>query len=253
MKEKIFNALKQAYSNLGLGDEILQAHAESLANLGLVTDENLQNVISTQKTFLEGLQKQNDRRVTEATEKARNKAKAEFEAEAKKAADEAKKKAEEEARKKAETEAERKRQEEIEKSAASEELKKILKQRDEESKSMREEFQKFIEEQRKTQEEITKKYELLQQESETLRAEQAKNKREKFILSKAKELEIPEWRIEEGFALTDKDDESSITEKLTKIANNVKANKLPSDKRLPLGDDKPSDEEINAVVKTLIK
>ena len=253
MKEKIFNALKQAYSYLGLGDEILQAHAESLANLGLVTDENLTNVISTQKTFLEGLQKQNDRRVSEATEKARNKVKAEYEAEAKKKAEEAKQKADEEAKKKAEEDAEKKRQEEIEKSAVSEELKKILKQRDEESKAMREEFQKFIEEQRKAQEEVTKKYELLQQESETLKAEQAKNKREKFISSKAKELEIPEWRIEEGFALRDDDDESAITEKLTKIANNVKANKLPSDERFSFGDDKPSDEEVDAVVKTLIK
>ena len=39
MKEKIFQKLKQEFSHLGLGDVILQAHADSLASIGLVTDE----------------------------------------------------------------------------------------------------------------------------------------------------------------------------------------------------------------------
>ena len=52
MKEKIYAKLKQAYSSLGLGDEVLQAHAESLANLGFVTDENLDAVVGGQKPFI---------------------------------------------------------------------------------------------------------------------------------------------------------------------------------------------------------
>ena len=45
MKEKIFNALKQEYKALGLSDEILQGHANALAAIGLVTDENLSAVV----------------------------------------------------------------------------------------------------------------------------------------------------------------------------------------------------------------
>lgn len=51
MKEKIFNALKQEYKALGLSDEILQGHANALAAIGLVTDENLSAVVAAQKDF----------------------------------------------------------------------------------------------------------------------------------------------------------------------------------------------------------
>ena len=36
MKEKIFQALKLAYSNLGLSDEILQGQADALSASGLI-------------------------------------------------------------------------------------------------------------------------------------------------------------------------------------------------------------------------
>ena len=93
MKEKIFQKLKQEFSHLGLGDVILQAHAESLSAIGLVTDENIDTVISAQKGFLENLQKTSDKRVTDAVSKAKADAKKELETE------EAKKKAEEETKK----------------------------------------------------------------------------------------------------------------------------------------------------------
>lgn len=73
MKEKIFESLKREYSNLGLADEILQGHAESLAATGFVTDENLNVVVSSQKTFLSSLQSGIDKRVTDAVNKAREK------------------------------------------------------------------------------------------------------------------------------------------------------------------------------------
>ena len=38
MKEKIFQALKQAYSNLGLSDDIFQGHSEALEATGLEGD-----------------------------------------------------------------------------------------------------------------------------------------------------------------------------------------------------------------------
>ena len=73
MKEKIFESLKREYSNLGLADEILQGHAESLAATGFVTDENLNFVVSSQKTFLSSLQSGIYKRVTDAVNKAREK------------------------------------------------------------------------------------------------------------------------------------------------------------------------------------
>lgn len=61
MKSKLFNALKQAYSKLGLGDEQLQAYADSLAATGLVTDENLTTVVSGQENALKSFQSTIDR------------------------------------------------------------------------------------------------------------------------------------------------------------------------------------------------
>ena len=73
MKEKIFQALKLAYVNLGLSDEILQGQADALAAIGLVTDDNLATVVQGQKAFLASLQSGIDKRVTDAVNKAKEK------------------------------------------------------------------------------------------------------------------------------------------------------------------------------------
>lgn len=127
MKTKIFQGLKTSYSHLGLGDEILTEHAEALAKLGLVTDDNLSVVIAAQGDYLAKLQKLNDKRVNDAV--AKTKKEAEDEAAKKKAEDEAKAKAaaEEAAKKKAEEEAAAKKkaeEEEAARKAAEEEARK---------------------------------------------------------------------------------------------------------------------------------
>lgn len=124
MKDKIFGKLKQAYASLGLGDEILQEHAAMLAGIGLVTDDNIDTIISNQKGYLESLQKSNDKRVNNAIEKTKKeieeKQKAEKEAAekaaAEKAAADAKAAEEKAAAEKAEKE--RKAKEKAEKEAA---------------------------------------------------------------------------------------------------------------------------------------
>lgn len=78
MKDKIFLKLKQVYSHLGLGDSILQAHAEALNGIGFVNDENIELVINSQKGFLESLQRENDKRANEASIKARMNAEKEY-------------------------------------------------------------------------------------------------------------------------------------------------------------------------------
>lgn len=67
MKTKLFNALKQDHSKLGLSDEVLQAYADSLASTGLVTDENLATISKGQETALKAYQSSMDK---ERTEKA---------------------------------------------------------------------------------------------------------------------------------------------------------------------------------------
>lgn len=129
MKEKIFQKLKTKYSSLGLGDEILMAQAEMLASTGFVTDDNMDSIVDVQKGYLEGLQKANDKRATEAAKTAKENAKKEFEeeqakkeAEAKAAAEKAAKEAEEKAAaEKAAKEAKEKAEKEAAEKAAREE------------------------------------------------------------------------------------------------------------------------------------
>jgi acylphosphatase len=50
---------------------------------------------------------------------------------------------------------------------------------------------------------------------------EAKALREKLIRDKATELEIPDWRMKEGFAIPDSMDEAGITTYLTSIKQNI--------------------------------
>lgn len=231
MKEKLFQALKQAYSQLGLGDSILQAQADSLSALGFVTDENLQNVVSAQKDFLTSLQKTADKRVSDAIAKAKTDAQTEFEAE------EARKKTEKEAKER-EEQANREKEEGMpdwykrEKAATEKLLKALI----DSNKSMKE------------------GYDAMKKENDTFKANKAAEARNNLILSKAKELGVPQYRIDEGFVIADDADESKITEYLTKVANNSKAQNLPGNKGMfPLADMAPSKESVDAIAKSLVK
>lgn len=229
MKEKIFQKLKQVYSHLGLGDDVLQAHAESLAALGFVTDENIDNVVNAQKTFLEGLQKNYDKRVTSATAKAKEDAKKELE-------DAAKAAAEEKARKEKEERERREKEKEMpdwykaEKEASDKTIKELL----ESVKTMKE------------------GYDAMKAENDKFKAAKTAAERKNLITSKAKELGIPQYRIDEGFAIADDADESKITEHLTKVATNTKSQALPGNKgTFPLSDGAPSKEFVENIAKAM--
>lgn len=64
MKDKIFQSLKTNYSKLGLGDKVLDAHATMLAGLNIVTDENLEQVVTGQDIALREFQKVADQERT---------------------------------------------------------------------------------------------------------------------------------------------------------------------------------------------
>ena len=227
MKQKIFQKLKQGFSNLGLGDEVLQAHAESLAALGLVTDENIDNVVNAQKPFLESLQKNYDTRVTSATAKAKEAAKKEFEDAAKETA-----RKEREERERQEKEKEMPDWYKAEKEASDKTIKELLAS----VKTMKE------------------GYDAMKSENDKFKAEKTAAERKNSIISKAKELGIPQYRIDEGFAIADDADESKITEYLTKVATNTKLQTLPSNRGVyPLSDGAPSKENVDAIAKAMVK
>lgn len=283
MKEKIFQLLKQEYKSLGLGDEVLQAHAEMLDKMGLVTDDNIETVVASQKDFLESLQKDNDRRVTDAKKKFEEAQKAKEDAERKAAEEEAKKKAEEEAKKAAE-EAERKRLEELaKKNEMPDYLKKYFEEQAAEKKASEEARTKEREELKKLVETLTQKNtdqaktynEQMETQSKTIKelqetiqkqAEEAKAKEEAAakakakadhdakILSKAKELGIPESRINEGFTLSDDATDEAIETYLSKVANNYKALLQPQfGGSYRASEGEPTKEDVDNVAASLVQ
>lgn len=281
MKDKIFQLLKQEYKSLGLGDEVLQAHAEMLDKMGLVTDDNIETVVASQKSFLESLQKDNDRRVTDAKKKFEEAQKAKEEAERKAAEEEAKKKAEEEAKKAAE-EAEKKRLEELAKrNEMPDYLKKYFEEQAAEKKASeeartkeREEFKELIKTLNQKNTDQAKTYnEQMEEQSKTIRelqetiqkqADEAKAKEEAAakakadhdakILSKAKELGIPESRINEGFTLSDDATDETIETYLSKVANNYKALQQPQfGGSYRASEGEPTKEDVDNVAASLVQ
>lgn len=226
MRDKIFQKLKQEYSHLGLGKEVLQAQADALAATGIVTDENIDIIVSSQKAFLESIQKANDQRATDAQRKAREDALKEYEAQ------------KEDERKKAEDEAKRKELEKQipdwyvkEKQASDDMLKKLA----------------------ESNELLRKGLEAMQKENDAFKVEKAAAERKSLILSKAKELGIPEYRIKEGFSIADDADESAITSYLTEVSNNIKAFSLPSNREaFPMSGPELKKEDLDNVAKSLV-
>lgn len=241
MVEKIFNALKQEFSYLGLGDSVLRPYAESLGACGFVTDDNLNDVVSKQKSSLEAIQKANDKRAADAMktaeEKAEAKRKAAEEAEAKKAEEAAKKAEEEKAKKAAEKKA-------VENKEDTPEWFKAYQTAQEEK------FKEALEKNKALEDSLKS----LQDENAKFKTEQDAAKRNSFIASEAKRLGVPEWRSKEGFSISTDMDEKAITEYLSQVANNVKANMLPEEKMgFPKFDGKATKEEIDKIADNLLK
>ena len=246
MKAKIFAKLKQEYSSLGLGDEYLMSKAESLAATGLVTDDNIAAVVACQRKELEGLQKANDKRITDALEKERKKHEEETRKKEKEA-EEARRKAEEDAKKNKpgedtpptnDYEALRKQMEDI--MAAN-------KKRDDDHAALIKELTDKNTELGKTVKDLTDK-------NAASEAAAAKAARNAMIQAKAKELGVPQWRIEEGFNLAEDASDEIITETLTKVANNINTNLLPGTRNVfPISGNEPTKDEISAMAASLVK
>ena len=70
------------------------------------------------------------------------------------------------------------------------------------------------------------------------------------VLAKAKELQIPQYRIDEGFNISDTATDEEIGTYLTKVAGNIKTNSLPTNSHFAMAgkDYKKSDADALANV-----
>lgn len=196
MNKKLFTQLKQAYASLGLGDDFLQAQADALAVSGFVTDENLETIVTSQKAFLESVQKSNDKRVTEAVKKSQD----------------------------------AKKEEAAKLQAQIAELQKQL--HDTTSHADENDFQvKFNAANApmmETLKQMQAQMEQLQEKAASAERAKANAERQAKILAKAKELSIPQYRIDEGFNISDTATDEEIGTYLTTVAGNIKNNSLPT-------------------------
>lgn len=243
MKEKILQSLKQSYSHLGLGDAVLSAFSEMLDATGVVTEETLADVVAKQHTALEAIQKSNDKRAADAAAKAAKEAEAKAKAEAEKQAREAEAEREKQAEAEKQTENENKEAE----SRETEEIPSWF-------KAQQAAFEKRMQEAITRNEELSKSLQAVKDENDKFRSEQAAAERSAFIASEAKRLGVPEWRSNEGFNIAADADKEAITEYLTKVSNNVKANMLPENKPgFPQFSGKATAEEIETLAKSILK
>lgn len=247
MNDKLFSKLKQSYSYIGLADDVLKSHADLLAALGFVTEENIDDVVSKQKAFLEGLQKYNDSRVTTAVQKASEKALKDAEEKAKKEKEELEKKLKEDALKNIPEgvkelldSLKREREADAEKAKAEKEA------ADRVQKEKEEAWQKTIDE---LKGQITD----FKAEADKRAKEEALRVRKDFIISKAKELGIPQSRIDEGFVIADDATDEAINTYLSTVATNIKARSLPFNHPSAITNDAVKKEEVDAIAEGMVK
>jgi chromosome segregation ATPase len=321
MKDKILAALKQEYAYLGLGENLLSAQAETLANLGFVTDENLTAVIKAQESGLKAIQQANDKRVADALAKVNankdkekenlQKTAEEQQAELLKQLNELKAKSEQQTSELQKQADELKKQQELQKKL-DELQKKAAKQnadfekkkadllalingtpiepppvepqhKDEKIKTTPEQtntfdeakFRKTIEDEwSKRLETIVNTYgnqmkefqtvnanlaeqvQALVKENTDFKAQQAEQNRKNFILNKAHELGIPDWRINEGFSFANDANEETITNALTTVSNNIRANVLPAESvnvPLPTNNGTPDKTFFDGIAEKLVQ
>ena len=230
MKDKIFNALKQEYARLGLGDNILMGLAEMLAGTSLVTEENLQGIVAGQKAYLEDLQKSNDKRVQDAVTKTQNEANTKAEtAKTEHAAAIAKVQKELDDYKAAHPE-----KQPVTPPAEDKNTPEWYKKEKAEREKRDKEWQEKLDAIEKAKNESETKLKAIEDAKAREDAARAAQTRRETIAGKAKEKGIPDWMIAHGFAdITDDADDAKIDEILTKYANEIKTNFLPTRNGIP--------------------
>lgn len=100
---------------------------------------------------------------------------------------------------------------------------------------------------------ISAKVAPLQEKLTAYETKEAKATRQAQILGKAKELGIPDWRINEGFTIGDDADEASISTALSAIKQNIVTAGLEQNKGFPIDTNKtPSKEELDGILGNIL-
>lgn len=100
---------------------------------------------------------------------------------------------------------------------------------------------------------ISAKVAPLQEKLTAYETKEAKATRQAQILGKAKELGIPDWRINEGFTIGDDADEASISTTLSAIKQNIVTAGLEQSKGFPIDANKtPSKEELDGILGNIL-
>lgn len=227
MKTKIFNALKQEYARLGLGDNILSGLSEMLAGTGMVTDENLQSIVAGQKAYLEDLQKSNDKRVQDAVTKADKSAE--------------------------HAAALAKLQKELDDYKAAHPDTQIVDDKNmpdwyKAEKAEREKREKAMQEAldaiKAAKEESDNKLKAMEDQRIAEEASRAAAARAAMVEAKAKEKGIPDWMIKHGFADIPSDaDDATIDNILAGYAQEIQTNFLPGKGSFPQGNNKVAEKK----------
>lgn len=93
----------------------------------------------------------------------------------------------------------------------------------------------------------------IQDELNAYKAKESQAARQSLILGKAKELGIPEWRINEGFIIADDADETAINTTLSGIKQNIVTAGLETSKGFPIDQNKtPSKEELDGILGNIL-
>lgn len=235
MKDKIFNALKQEYARLGLGDNILMGLAEMLAGTSLVTEENLQGIVAGQKAYLEDLQKSNDKRVQDAVDKTQKDASDKADA-----AEKQHKAAVEKLQKEYDDyKSAHPAQQPLTPPAEDKDTPEWYKKEKAEREKRDKEWQEKLDAIEKAKNESETKLKAIEDAKAREDAARAAQSRRETIAGKAKEKGIPDWMIAHGFAdITDDADDTKIDEILTRYANEIQTNFLPGRNGIPVFDGK---------------
>ena len=256
LQNRIFALLKQVYSSLGLGDDVLKQHAIMLEQSGLVTAENVETVVNSpaQKSYLEKMQSQLDTVRTSATEKGRKKAEEEYqkkEKERKDAEEAARKKKEEEAAAAAAAAEEEKRKKELEgKSEWEKALSDLKAEQAKRDKEWEQKMQGILDANKTSEATIA---DLKKQLSDRDAAEAARVRMD-AITKQAKELGVPQSMIDLGLNIPADWDADKTTNYLTAMANNWKTSHLPNEKQNPLANmGEPKKEDVDAIAADLVR
>jgi len=93
----------------------------------------------------------------------------------------------------------------------------------------------------------------IQDELNAYKAKESQAARQATIIGKAKELGIPEWRINEGFIIADDADEASINTTLSGVKQNIVTAGLETSKGFPIDQNKtPSKEELDGILGNIL-